>query len=565
MARMSGGEAMARILKAAGTEYIFGIAVGSQAPFIMAAIEQGIGIVTVRDEKSAALMATSYGRVSGKPGICLASSPGAAHLALGMYEAFNASNAIVAITGDAGSNARWRPGSTYMNQETLFRPITKWTVCVDSLDTLPGIMHRALRVATTGSPGPVSIIVANSLFAAQGDFQIPERAATVHYPALRVPPGQDVIEAAASLLLEAQKPAIIAGGGVALSQASGELLALAELLGIPVATTHMAHGSFPSAHPLSAGVLGSAVAGNRGLIANGVVSDADVVLVIGSRLDARTTLSHTLIAPGAKLVQIDIDPDEIGSNYPVQVGMAADAKRALIALTHALESRVTRPSSIARTPRAQEIAAMVEECKQEFAPQVNADTTPIKTPRLMREIQPFINNETIVVVDAGACSYWAPAYLDLTPANQALYPRGAAALGSSLPMALGAQLANPHKRVICLSGDGAYGYNIMELETAVRMNLPVVSIVINNGILGMERRGYLAYAGKVPEAAVSFSPQDFSKIAQAYNCFGVRVEKPQDLHDAIAAALASGRPAIVDVVTDPVDSDSDRTRPWRSY
>ena len=208
---------------------------------------------------------------------------------------------------------------------------------------------------------------------------------------------------------------------------------------------------------------------------------------------------------------------------------------------------------------------MVEECKQEFAPQVNADTTPIKTPRLMREIQPFINNETIMVVDAGACSYWAPAYLDLTPDNQALYPRGAAALGTSLPMALGAQLANPHKRVICLSGDGAYGYNIMELETAVRMNLPVVSIVINNGILGMEQRGYLAYAGKSPEAAVSFSPQDFSKIAQAYNCFGVRVERPQDLHAAIAAALASGRPAIVDVLTDPTDSDSDRTRPWRSY
>jgi acetolactate synthase-1/2/3 large subunit len=562
---MNGGEAMARLLKAAGAEYIFGIAVGSQAPFIMAAIELGIRMVTVRDEKSAALMATAYGRVSGKPGICLASGPGAAHLALGMYEAFNSSNAILSITGDAGSNARWRPGSTYMDQETLFRSVTKWTARIDSLDSLPGIMNRALRVATTGSPGPVSLIVANHLFAAQGDFQIPERAATVCYPALRVPPGQDAIEAAANLFLEAKKPAIIAGGGVALSQASGELLELAELLGIPVATSHMAHGAFPSAHPLSAGVLGGAVAGNRGLIANGVVGDADAILIIGSRLDARTTLSHTLIAPNAKLVQIDIDPDEIGSNYPVQVGMAADAKLALTALKHALESRVTKPSDIASTPRAQEIAAMVEECKQEFALQVNADTTPIKTPRLMREIQPFINNETIMVVDAGACSYWAPAYLDLTPDNQALYPRGAAALGTSLPMALGAQLANPHKRVICLSGDGAYGYNIMELETAVRMNLPVVSIVINNGILGMERRGYLAYAGKSPEAAVSFSPQDFSKIAQAYNCFGVRVERPQDLHDAIAAALASGRPAIVDVLTDPTDSDSDRTRPWRSY
>ena len=565
MARMNGGEAMARILKAAGTEYIFGIAVGSQSPLVMAAIQLGIRIVTVRDEKGAALMATSYGRISGKPGICLASGPGAAHLALGMYEAFNSSNAIVSITGDASSASRWRSGSTYMDQETLFRPITKWTVRVESLDTLPAIMNRALRVATTGSPGPVSIIVANALYAAQGDFHIPEQAETVRYPALRLPPGPEAIAAAAQLLLEAQKPAIVVGGGVALSQATGELLELAELLGIPVATTHIAHGAFPSAHPLSLGVLGSAVAGNRGIIANGVVSEADALLIVGTRMDARTTLNHTVVPAGAKLVQIDIDPDEIGSNYPVQVGIVADAKLSLAALKEALEKKVTRPLSVAGTPRAKAIAAMVEECKQSFASQVNADTMPIKTPRLMKEIQTFIHNDTLVVVEAGACSYWSPAYLDFAPENQALYPRGAAAIGSSLPMALGAQLANPHKRVICIAGDGSYGYNIMELETAVRLNLPVVSIVINNGSLGMERRGYLAYAGEVPPEAVSFSPQDFSRIAQAYNCFGVRVERPQDIHDAIAAALASGRPAVVDVVTDPADSDSDRTRPWRSY
>jgi acetolactate synthase-1/2/3 large subunit len=397
---MNGGEAIARILKAAGTEYIFGIAVGSQSPFVMAAIQLGIRIVTARDEKGAALMATSYGRIRGKPGICLASGPGAAHLALGMYEAYNSSNAIVSITGDAGISGRWRSGSTYMDQETLFRPITKWTVRVESLDTLPAIMNRALRIATTGSPGPVSIIVASSLFAAQGDFQIPEQAETVRYPALRVPPGPDAIDEAATLLLEAQKPAIVAGGGIALSQATGELLELAELLGIPVATTHMAHGAFPSAHPLSAGVLGSAIAGNRGIIANGVVNEADALLIIGTRMDARTTLSHTLVAPGAKLVQIDIDPDEIGSNYPVQVGIVADAKLTLAALKETLEKTVTRPSSIANTPRAQEIAAMVEECRQEFAPQVNADTMPIKTPRLMREIQQFINADRWMRVPA---------------------------------------------------------------------------------------------------------------------------------------------------------------------
>jgi acetolactate synthase I/II/III large subunit len=189
MAKMTGGEALARTLKAAGVEYIFGIAVGSQAPLTLAAMRLGMRIVTVRDEKCAALMATAYSKISGKPGICLASSPGAAHLALGMYEAFNASNAIVALTADASVAGMWRPGSTYMDQQVLFQPITKWTVRAEALATLPHILRRALGVATTGNPGPVAVIVSNALFAAEGDFDIPTEAERAQHPAFRVVPG----------------------------------------------------------------------------------------------------------------------------------------------------------------------------------------------------------------------------------------------------------------------------------------------------------------------------------------------------------------------------------------
>ena len=565
MAKMTGGEALAQTLKAFGVEYIFGISVGSQAPFTLGAIRSGMRIVTVRDEKCAALMATAYSKISGKPGICLASGPGAAHLALGMYEAFNSSNAIVAITSDATVAGMWRPGSTYMDQQVVFQPITKWTVRAESLATLPDIIRRGLREATTGSPGPVAVLVSNPLWAAEGDFHIPTEAESAHHPAFRVVPGAASVEQAAQLLLRATRPAIVAGGGVMLSQAAQDLIELAERMGIPVATTHVAHGTFPSAHPLSLGVVGNPVAGSRGRIANQVVGEADVLLMVGTRMDGRTTRGYTLIPPTTKLIQIDIDPREIGSNYPVEVGIVADAKLALEALKATLEKHVTRPPSISETPRAREIAAMVEAWYTEFAPQMHSNAVPIKTPRLFGEIQHFINDETIVVVDAGGSSYWSPAYLELTPENQALYPRGAAAIGSALPMALGAQLAAPEKRVICISGDGGFGYNIMELETAVRLNLPVVNIIVNNHSLGMERRGYIDYAGEVPPGPVSFSPQDFSKIAQAFNCFGARAERPGDIHEAIAAALASGRPAIVDVLTDPEDSDSERTRPWRAY
>jgi acetolactate synthase-1/2/3 large subunit len=411
----------------------------------------------------------------------------------------------------------------------------------------------------------VAVIISNPVFAAEGDVHIPTDTEGAHHPGFRVVPGAESVAQAAQLLQSATRPAIIAGGGVMLSQAAQDLIEFAELMTIPVATTHVAHGTFPSAHPLSLGVVGNPVAGSRGRIANKVVGEADVILAVGTRLDGRTTRGYTLISPTTKLVQIDIDPQEIGSHYPAAVGIVADAKLALEALKTTLEPHVTRPASIAETPRAKEIAAMVEAWYTEFAPQMHSNAVPIKTPRLFREIQDFINDDTIVVVDAGGSSYWSPAYLELTPENQALYPRGAAAIGSALPMALGAQLAAPEKRVICISGDGGFGYNIMELETAVRLNLPVVNIVVNNQCLGMERRGYVDLAGEVPPGPVSFSPQDFSKIAQAFNCFGVRAERPGALREAIAAALASGRPAIVDVLTDPEDSDSERTRPWRAY
>ena len=565
MAKMTGGEALARTLKAAGVEYIFGISVGSQAPFTLAAMRLGMHIVTVRDEKGAALMATAYGKTSGKPGICLASGPGAAHLALGMYEAFNSANALVVFTSDAAVAGMWRPGSAYMDQQALFQPITKWTVRAEALATLPDVVKRALRVSTTGSPGPVAVIVANALFAAEGDFNIPLEAGAAQPLSPCVVPGAESVAQAAQVLRDAQKPVIIAGGGVMLSQAAQDLIGLAELTGIPVATTHVAHGTFPSAHPLSLGVVGNPIAGGRGRIANKIVAEADVVLVVGSRLDGRTTRGYTLIPPTTKIIQIDVDPGEIGSNYPVEVGIVGDARLALEALKTTLAQHVTPPSSLADTPRAREIAAMTEEWYTEFAPQMNSNAVPIKTPRLFREIQHFVDDQTIVVVDAGGSSYWAPAYLELTPENQAVYPRGAAAIGSALPMALGAQLAAPEKRIICISGDGGFGYNIMELETAVRHNLPVVNIIVNNQCLGMERRGYVDYAGEVPAEPLAFSPQDFSKIAQAFNCFGARAEKPGDIRGAIAAALASGRPAIVDVLTDPEDSDSERTRPWRAY
>ena len=565
MPRMTGGEAIGKTLAAYGVECVFGMTVTTEVPLTMSLIQSGIKMMTVRSETAGSMMATGYSKISGKPGVCLVSGAGSAHAALGMYEANLSSNAIVVISSDSAPTSAWRPGGTYLDQLALFQQVTKWAVKAEVLQSLPDMLARALRVATTGAPGPVAVIVPGNLFSEEGDFQIPTPSQPAMHPALRAAPGPDPLEAAAKVLLEASKPAIIAGGGVTLSGATSELQELAELMAMPVAMSHMAHGAFPTTHPLCAHVLGSPNAGNRGRIANRIIEDSDTVLLVGTRMDARTTNGWTLPTPGTRVVQIDADPEEIGSNCDVEVGIVGDAKLALQALLETLKGRVERQQAAAESPRAQEIATMTEEWRAEFAPQMESNATPIRTPRLFREIQKILDDDTIVVVDAGSSSYWAPAYLDLKPEHQALYPRGYAALGSAFPMALGAQMAAPDKKVISISGDGAYGYNIMELETAMRMKLPVVCVVVNNHTLGMERRGYLSYAGEIPPEAVNFSPQDFSKIAQAYDCFGIRVENPGDIGAAIAAALASGKPAIIDVLTDPEDSDSAETRPWRSY
>ena len=568
MPRMPGGEALARTLMACGVDHVFGMTVGGQVPFTVSAIRAGMRMMTVRDEKCAALAATAFSRTSGRPGVCISSNPGAAHMALGMHEAHLSDVPMLAISMDVGTASLWR-GAAYYDQQAMFQAVTKLTLRAESVAALPDMVRRALHAATTGRTGPAAIIVPAPLWAGEADFADgafgDPAAVPSHFPALRTPPAPDVIEQAADLLASAERPAILAGGGIKLSDASDELIELAEHLAIPVAVTHAGHGAFPSAHPLSLGLLGSANAGSRGRIANEIMAEVDVVLLVGTRMDSRTTMNNTVPSAEATLIQVDIEPQEIGSNMHAAVGIVADAKLALQALKNVLAERTPAVTVVAETPQARRIAEMMEAWRSEFNPQMTSDSAPIKTPRLFRELQGVIDDNTIVVLDAGGCSYWAPAYLDLNPENQAIYPRGAAALGSGFPMAIGAQAAAPGKRVICVSGDGAFGYNIMELESALRLGLPVVNVVINNQNLGMERRGYLEYAGEVFPEGATFSPQDFSRIAQAYNCFGIRVEEPGELGAALRAALESGQPAVVDVVIDPEDSDSEGTRPWRSY
>lgn len=552
--KMKGSEAVAKILRELRVECVFG---QTAFEFTQPFIDSGIKFVALRTELGVPMAATAYARVTGKPGVYVVEDIGSLHTATGLQEANLSATPIVGIVGIFHTypvGGFWRYPAHAADYGVLHRPITKWTVQEETIERIPQTLRRAFRVATTGRPGPVEVQLPFIHLATSIDFEIRADPEGSRCPGMRIPPNSQSIGEAAKLLVEAQKPVIVAGGGVVRSRASDELRELAELLAIPVATTHSSFGSFPTNHPLSLGVVGEATAKGRGRVANKLIKEADAILLVGSKSNEGTTFAWTLYPPDAKLISINIDPEEIGRNFAGELGIAADAKLALQELIRAVKTKV--PRSIIDTPRTKEIRTLMEEWRGEFSSLTNSDAVPIKHPRLFKEIQNFIDKDTILAACAGSAPYWAANYLDLTPDNHFISPRGFTALGQGFPMALGAQVAAPDKRVICVSGDGAFGYNIMEHETAVRLKLPVVHIVLNNGSWGMERTFF-----PEPAEALQFAPTNFCKIAEALNCYGVRVERPQDIREAIAGALASGRPSIVDVVTDAEESIS-REIPW---
>lgn len=562
MGRIVGGRSVAETLKGSGVDYLFGMT-GGQTAFTASAIKCGIRMMTVHDEKCGALMATGYARIGGRPGVCTAADIGAAHLALGLYEADRSAIPVLAITSDLSPSRAWRLGGRFLDQDALFAPITKWSVRVKDVEALPQITRRALEVAAAGSPGPVAMIVPNELFGAEFDFPSSATGAAITAPIHRPIPDPEAIGEAARLLRNAKRPAIVIGGGVVTSQAQTEVLELAEFAQIPVATTHVAQGAFPTRHPLSLGIIGDPTANGRGQVANDFVATADVVLLIGTKADGATTRAWQIPSSTSSVIQVGIDPAEVGANLRVDVSVISDARAAVTALTSLLRDAANGATAGGESPSVAEVADRVAAWRQQFGGHLSVDRMPTRPPRVINELQKQIDDSAIIVSDAGSCSYWIAAFLDTGPDNSVIHPRGFPALGSGFPLALGAQVAAPHRRVICISGDGGFGYNIMELETAVRLNLPVVNLVLNNQTLGMEWRSFMRFCGTPLDDAVRFAPQNFTRIAEALGCFALRVERPQDISEAVAAALDSQLPAVIEVMTDPAENSDDDV-PWRN-
>ena len=546
MPRMTGARFMAETVKGYGLTHVF--YVPSIARRILAEMEMvGIERVVTHGEKAAVYMADGYARASNGPAICMAQSVGAANLAAGLQDPFLGLSPVIAITGHRPLSHQYRNAYQEIDHFKPFSSVTKYSVAVDTVTQLPHLLRQAFREATTGAPGPVHMdfmgIQAEVVENGEADLEVIIEEDFMKRSSLRPEPGVEKIRETVQAISEARRPVIIAGGGVTSSGAQAEVVELAEMLNIPVATSLNAKGTIPEQHPLSVGVCGA----YSRWCANRVVAEADLAIFIGSQTGSQVTLDWRIPQPGTPVIQIDIDASELGRSYPTRVAVQGDAKATVRRLLEALEPLGPRTEWVNR------IQQLVQEWRDEVAPDFNSDAQPIRPERLCQEFTQNLPSDAMLVSDTGHAGIWTGAYIDLIHQEQS-YIRAAGSLGWALPAALGAKCAIPDRPVVAFTGDGGFWYHISELETAARYGINAVIVVNDNRSLNQCRVGdervYSEYPSGDSDSLWQFNDVDLSRVAESMGCFGIRVTDPARIPNAIEEALASGRPAVVDVVSD---------------
>lgn len=553
---MHTGDLLAELLIAHGVEHVFGMT-GSQGYPLNDALHRRrpkIRHIMVRDERSSAYAADGYARVSGKVGVCDAAlGVGALKLPSGVAEAYNSSIPILAILSNAPRDwSLWIDrGCTAQGVEQLrpFELMSKAVVRVPSQETLPSALRYSFRIASSGRPGPVVLDIPADIFhqeyrAATGDSVC--NPTNGRFPSSRPHPDPAEVTTVVQVLRAAERPVLVAGGGVALSRASHALVRLAEALQIPVATTVSGKGVFPEDHPLSIGILGGQYGSDS---ANAVVDEADVVFFVGAKSSQQVTAAWTRPSRSQRLVHLDVDPTEIGKIFPTEAGVVADARAGLEALHAGLSG--FQFSGRQWLPRVRELRARWE---AEIAEEMRNKTAPIKPQFLMAELQKHLDPGDIVVSDASFSIGWVVSYLRaIRDGQRFLFPRGSATLGFGLPAAIGARFAQTDGKVLLLVGDGGITYSIGEMSTLVKYGLDMVVIVLNNGCLAYSKFSErLGYHGDYE--SVDFPDTDFAAIARGFGCSGLSVKDPDELAEALAVAFKTGGPVVVDVRVDELQT-----------
>jgi len=546
--KMSGAECMADMLQGYGVTHVFHVPAVLRKTFAVMESRTKIKRLHVHGEKSAAYMADGYARATGKPGICMAQVIGALNLAAGLRDAHLAHSPVIAMTGGREPRTKFRKVYQEVDDMPAFEPVTKFNATVDDVARFPDMVRQAFRAATTGTPGPVHLQFRGNegqIDAEEAEMEPLIEPQFARVPPFRPQPDQDSVLAGLKILQDAARPVIVAGGGVRASGAQRELVALADALQIPVATSLNGKDSIPGSHPLSVGVVGSYSRES----ANRVVNRADLVCFIGTETGGMTTHFWAVPKIGTPAIQIDIEPEAIGRNYPLQAGVNGDAKVTLAKMLAAAD----RASAAKRKPWVEEIGKICGEWRAKYKFALESDAVPIRPERICNELSKHLPDDAILVVDTGHAGMWIGGFYDLTSANQS-YMRSAGHLGWAFPAGLGAKCGAPERPVVTFTGDAGLWYHIGEIETAVRWKINSVTVVNNNGSGNQSKRGFdRVYGGQQTEQARelwTFGKVNFARLAEDIGALGIRVENASAFPAALAQGLAANRPVIIDVVTD---------------
>lgn len=542
-------DALAQRMWDHGTREIFAQSLPSK--LILAAEKQGIRQVSYRTENAGGAMADGYARASNKVTFVGAQNgPAATLLVPPMYEAMLVSVPMVALVQEVPVSAQDKNAFQEIDHVELFSGCSKWTRTINDPDRAQEYLDAAIRVATTGKPGPVVLLLPKDILAQTTDNLLdPTTATGIHFPLDRIRPTDDAVQEAAAKIAAAQRPVVVVGGGVIRSQAQQEIRELQEVAHLPVATTNMGKGSVEESHPLSMGVIGNAM-GVRSTAQhmNRLLGDSDLFLFVGNRTNENGTDSWSIFPKSAQYIHLDLSPEEVGRNYS-SARLVGDAKVTLAALTDALRSLDLGNRESQRAALEQEIGQARKDSADAFSQEVNLDSSPIRPERVMSELDALANDDAIFVADASYSSIWLSNYIKSHSDRTFMYPRGMAGLGWGLPMAIGAKTAEPQRQVVCITGDGGFGHVWQELETAVRMDIPLTVILMNNGILGFQRHSELVQFSE-HTTAVRFAPVNHAAIAEAVGATGIRVSEPSEIQSALSEALKSNKVTLIEVMAD---------------
>jgi len=535
---ISGAKALIECLYAEGVDTIFGYPGGVLLPLYDELYDADIRHILVRHEQCAAHAADGYARATGKVGVCLATSgPGATNLVTGIANAYMDSVPIIGITGQVPTSMIGNDAFQEADITGITLPITKHNYLVRDVEDLPRIVKEAFLIASTGRPGPVLIDLPKDVSTAEFEFEYPKK---VHLRGYHPDIDIDVnaVKRAASMIAEASRPVIYAGGGVIISNASPELLKFAEAIMAPVTTTLLGIGAFPESHPLSLGMLG--MHGTR--YANYAIQESDLLIAIGARFDDRVTGKIEAFAPHAKVIHIDIDPAEIGKNVRVDLPIIGNAKAILQSLLSYLQKS-----------RREAWLEKVKRWKKEYPLQYQQSDTVIKPQYVVQEIRKACP-DAIIVTEVGQNQMWAAQYFQYENPRTFITSGGLGTMGYGFPAAMGAKVGCPDKTVIDIAGDGSFQMTSQELATVVTNDIGVIVAILDNSRLGMVRQWQeLFFERRYSHTDLTHSV-DFVKLAEAYGAIGIRAERPSEVPSAISEALAADKPVIIDFMIDPMEN-----------